>query len=66
MSKSAIKSQFKLVETILTFFCGLSKLSPDDEGRPPTNSAKLSSSDVKTTSVEYFMELFSVKGDPER
>jgi hypothetical protein len=35
----------------------------EEDGRPPTNSAKLSSSEVNTTSVEYFNELFSWNGD---
>ena len=31
---------------------------------PKINSCKLSSPDDKTTSPEYFCELFSLKGDP--
>jgi len=37
----------------------------EEDGRPPTNSARLSSSDVSTTSVEYRMELFSWNGEAE-
>jgi len=49
---------------LFTWGLGLSMLSEED-GRPPTNSARLSSSDVSTTSVEYRIELFSWNGEAE-